>query len=62
MKGITDGKDIICVTQLCGLKKPCLCSITDGNVITKFASFDSPELADQFVELLYQMTVKGHIL
>ncbi len=32
-------------------KKPCLC-ITEGNVMTKYASFHSKEAAEEFMQLL----------
>ena len=32
-------------------KKPCLC-VRDGNVLTKYASFNSAEAAHEFMEIL----------
>lgn len=38
-------------------KKPCLC-ITKGNVLTKYASFNSEEAAWEFMQLLAEFVKK----
>lgn len=55
MKGITNGKLTICVMNMNPVrKKPCLCVI-DGNVITKYASFNNDKAADDFIKILAQV-------